>query len=111
LPSRRVFEYSVHRKGWHLFGSSIEEPLLLDLPTQTLGENELKRAMSLFQEIAVDLEQWEVLDHPNGIAVGSQSGFQASFGSDADEAARMAARIFDEVYGLPVDFDLRIVLD
>lgn len=80
------------------FAGSTDQPLLLDLPTQTLSQAEQDRAQELFVSLgAPGLEKWAVTDHA-GAPAGTQAGFQMEFGRDPDAAAVVAMRVFTEVY-------------
>jgi len=105
-----VFEHTPSGKFVQLAGSK-SDPLLLDLPTQTLNGDELKRAVELFGEYGVELETWEVYDRPGGHVVGAQSGFQFIMERDLDIAVEISLRIFHEVFGLPSSFELNMIVN
>ncbi len=88
------------------FAGSASEPLLLDLPRQTLDNAELERATILFRSLGVSLEEWPLLDKPGGQVAGTQSGFQVELGQDIEKAADLALRIFSEVFRISIDAPL-----
>lgn len=89
------------------FAGSATEPLLLDLPSQTLSEEEFYKAVQLFQKMGIIGDEHDVLDQPGGQVVGQQFSFNATFRSVAD-AAKTVEDIFTTVYGFPTDCDLEI---
>lgn len=89
------------------FSGSASEMLLLDLPAQTLSEQEFYRAVDFFRQIGVTGEEFSVLDQPGGRVVGQQFSFNVSYRSP-EEAARTAVSIFRDVYQLSEECDLLI---
>jgi hypothetical protein len=80
------------------FAGSRSEPLLLDLPLQALSPNELPRAFRLLAAYGA-------------LPPGEGEGFNLELGSDVARAAEIARRIFQEVYLLSADFDLKVTED
>jgi hypothetical protein len=75
------------------FAGSAQEPLTLDLPAQSLTPSERARAQQLFASLG---------------GMTTESGFQLDAGRDAQEAARVALRVFREVFQLPEDAELTV---
>jgi hypothetical protein len=90
------------------FAGSANEGLLLDLPSQTLTEEEAKRAEVLFSELGIPgPETYEVYtDKSRKTAAGMQTSFQVDFGRDVVRAAMVTLAIFERVYRFPPDFHL-----
>ncbi|MCW5777742.1 MAG: hypothetical protein KIS87_15000 [Phycisphaeraceae bacterium] len=78
------------------FAGSKREPLLLDLPAEALTPEEWERAERLFSSLG---------------GTRTESGFQLETGRDAGGAARIALRVFREVYLLPEDVELSANVD
>lgn len=78
------------------FAGSARDPLLLDVPVQALAPDEQERAEQLFAALG---------------GTQSESGFQLETGRDAGEAARIALRVFREVFQLPHDAELTVSAD
>jgi hypothetical protein len=77
------------------FAGSSDEPLVLDLPRQAMTTEEVTRAERLFAE---------------SDKVNSEDGsFQIEFGRDASTAAKLALRVFHDVYLINDSSKLRIV--
>jgi hypothetical protein len=89
------------------FCGSLSEPLLLDLPAQTLSEMEFHRAVAYFKRANVKGEEYDVFDMPGGRPVARQFSFQVPFFS-ANDAGDIAFGIFEEVYQLPCDWNLDV---
>lgn len=89
------------------FAGTATEPLLLDLPEQTLSEAEFYRAVAFFRRLGVVGDERDLLDEPGGSAVGRQFSFNAN-PATVEEAADLALGVFREVYGLPDDFELTV---
>lgn len=91
------------------FAGSLDQPLLLDLPLQALTAEEQRRASVLFNELATgDATQADLYDQREGQVVGQQVSYQLVFDRDAERAADVTSRIFDEIYHLPAEFDLTV---
>jgi hypothetical protein len=90
------------------FAGSSNESLIVDLPIQTLGPDEIKRAARLFSEYGIKHERWAALDKPGGKPVGIQAGFNLKVGNDIKKAVEIAMRVFKEVYKVPDNFSLNI---
>lgn len=90
------------------FAGSAQEPLLLDLPEQTLDAEEARRAAELFSELGVTERENDLLDRPGGVPVGRQRGYNLDLGRDVERAACLVLAIFSRVYELPADFELEI---
>lgn len=82
------------------FVGSLDRPLLLDLPAQTLSEVEFYRAVAFFKRRGVVGEENEMLDKPGGRVVGEQFTFQLQLASSSD-AIEVVDALFEEVYQLP----------
>ncbi len=72
--------------------------LLLDLPAQPLGPEEMPRAVRLFEELGVRLQTWDVKGKDGKLR--QQSAFQLKLGTDTARAAQIAQRVLLEVYRL-----------
>jgi len=90
------------------FARSPTEPLYLDLPAQTLSEEEMKRAKVLFAELGVSgPKEYEVYTDPTMREVtGTQISFNMDFGQDFQRATEVTLAIFERVYKFPPDFQL-----
>jgi hypothetical protein len=100
-----VFEDRLSKKFVQFAGSRWER-LLLDLPTQPLDPDEMRRASAFFAKRGVQLHTWTV-EGPDGER-REQSSFQLELGADVERAAKLALGVFREVYHLPPDFSLEI---
>ena len=77
-------------------------PILLDLPLYVLDSDTQRRARALFNEYPEALE-YEI--------DGLGSAMQLEMGDDAESAAALSMRVFQEVHQLPDDFELRVTTD
>ena len=83
------------------FAGSEKEPLLLDLPSQTLTQDEMKKAIAVFSELGYPgPETFPVQEHPGGPPAGEQTSFVVTFGKDVDKATELAVAVLHRVYGL-----------
>jgi hypothetical protein len=89
------------------FGAEHDD-LLIDLPFQALNAAETARARAFFLRLGIQASENELLDRPGGQLVGRQCTFQMRSGRDAAAAADVAVGIFEQVYQLPVNFELVI---
>jgi hypothetical protein len=89
------------------FVGSLDKPLLLDLPAQTLSEAEFYRAVTFFRRRGVAGQEYELLDAPGGRPVGEQFTFQLLFHS-VDSAVEAVFGVFEQVYLLP-DCQLSVI--
>lgn len=92
------------------FAGSANEDLLLDLPSQTLTEDEMKRAEVLFRELGIPgpVTYETYTDKSRKTVAGMQTSFQMDFGRDVVRAARVTLAIFERVYQFPPDFPLAL---
>jgi hypothetical protein len=91
------------------FSASQAEGLQLDLPSQPLSPEELKRAKNMFKQIGVSFDTWQLLDQPGGKPVRDQSGFQLYLGKEIDRAAVLVSRVLLEVYRFPPTLELVVI--
>lgn len=105
-----IFEEANSGKFVQFSGSSVD-PLLLDLPAQTLDAEEMQRATSLFSQLGyAGPETHQVFtDESCAVPAGSQVSFDVQFERDANRAADFTLSIFESVYGFPENFDLNVV--
>jgi hypothetical protein len=87
------------------FVGSASSPVMLDLPWQTMSEQEFYRAVKYFKQWGVAGQEYPVLDQPGGMPVGDQFTFQMTFRS-MDTAVEVAWGVFQHVYQLPQDCSL-----
>ncbi len=74
------------------FAGSSQEPLILDLPWQTLSEDEKVRARTVLA--------------PHGGTEG-EHGFQLNLDRDADRAAQITMEVFRDVYQIAEPLELK----
>ena len=79
------------------FTGSAGEPLVLDLPDQTLSELEFYRAVAFFREFRVEVREHELFDQPGGRVVGRLYSFNMEFGS-VEHAVDVTMGVFERVY-------------
>ncbi|MCC6909206.1 MAG: hypothetical protein IT430_14790 [Phycisphaerales bacterium] len=77
------------------FSGSVEEPLLLNLPAQSLSAAERGRAEALFKTLDAQADLIE-------------DSFYVNFDRDATAASAAAIAVFREVYQLPEEIELTI---
>ncbi len=83
------------------FAGSNEEPLLLDLPSQTLSPEEMKKATAVFLEMGyAGPETYQTQAFPGGPPSGEQTSFTVKFERDVDKATELGVAILHRVYGL-----------
>lgn len=75
-----------------------ESGFIIDLPSQTLSEDELARASVALKPHGGRLETWEMLAYANGPTVGTQTGFNFGIGFDEDAAAIIAHTVLIDVF-------------
>jgi hypothetical protein len=92
-----VFEDAESKKFVQFSGSN-EEPLVFDLPSQTLNADERIRAEKMFAQMSVK-RQPSVDDHYT---------YNVNYGKDVDRAADLTVRVFREIYKLPEGCKLEI---
>ncbi|NJN73624.1 MAG: hypothetical protein HC799_12855 [Limnothrix sp. RL_2_0] len=90
------------------FTGSTTEPLMLDLPSQTLSELEFYRAVDFLRTIDVVGTETVLLDQPHGEAVSQQFSFNKVFDSVTD-AAQTVEDIFAIIYEFPADCAITII--
>src|SRR4051812_40584942 len=90
------------------FSGSVSEPLMLDLPHQTLSELEFHRAVTFFRKFGVEGREFELFDHPDGKVVGQQYSFNMEFGS-VDDAVDVTIAVFEQVYLASPEAHLMII--
>lgn len=92
------------------FAGSANEDLLLDLPSQTLTEEEMKRAEVLFRGLGIPgPETYEMYtDESMETVAGTQTSFHMGLGRDVVRAAEVTLAIFERVYQFPPDFPLAL---
>jgi|GEM_PF-1485335 len=83
------------------FTGSVEEPLVFDLPGQSLTLDEFERARQLFAELGYPgPETFKVFTAPGGEVAGTQTSFIVPFGDDIDNATELALEVFAKVYAV-----------
>lgn len=91
------------------FAGSKEEPLLLDLPSQTLSPDEMTKAKVVFSDLGYSgPETHETREFPGGPPAGEQTSFMVKFERDIDKATALAVAILDLVYGLDENAKLKL---
>src|SRR5262245_43054225 len=85
----------VKSKKFVQFVGSLERPLLLDLPAQTLSETEFYRAVTFFRRRGAAGQEYELLDAPGGRPVAEQFTFQLTLQS-VEDALEVALEVFRE---------------
>ena len=90
------------------FTGSATDPLYLDLPAQTLSEEEFERATQFFLELGVEVSNHQLLDKPGGEVVAQQTSFNMVIHSVQD-AANLVRQIFTVIYEFPVDCRIGLV--
>ena len=91
------------------FAGSVDEPLLLDLPTQTLSTTELDKAKRVFTQFGYSGPQkYQLQEYPGGPPVGEQTSFMAKFGSDVDLATRFSVAVLYQIYELNDSTQLKL---
>lgn len=100
-----IFE-EINSQKFIQFAGSINEPLFLDLPIQTLSPNELVVAKKLFAEYGCELSGYNIPDWYEGDIPDGQEGFQMDIGYDIEKAVEISMGVFLKVFGFESDFDL-----
>lgn len=91
------------------FAGSEKEPLLLDLPSQTLTQDEMKKAVAVFSELGHQgPETYQTQDYPGGPPAGEQMSFVVTFGKDVDKATELAVAVLQRVYGFKEGTSLKL---
>ena len=91
------------------FAGSEDEPLLLDLPLQTLSPDEMMRVKAVFAELGYSgPETYQTEEYPGGPPAGEQTSMNVKFGTDVDKAAELAVAVLHRVYGLDAHTKLRL---
>lgn len=91
------------------FRGSIEEPLLLDLPSQTLSPDEMTKAKTLFSELGYPWpETFQLYDYPGGPPAGEQTSFQVKFEQDVDKATELSVAVLHRVYEFNENMKLKL---
>ena len=91
------------------FAGSLSNPLLLDLPWQTLSEAEFYRAVVFFRRRGIAPAEYELFDGPLGKPVTEQVTFQFQLRS-VEAATEIAIAVFAEIY-LLADCQLLVNVD
>jgi len=92
------------------FSGSIDEPLLLDLPSQTLSSGEMMQAKALFTKLGYPgPETYQLQKYPGGLPAGEQTSFMVNFGKDIENATELTLIVFHQVYGLEHNAKLNII--
>ncbi len=84
------------------FGGSKDEPLWLDLPSQTLSPDEMTRAKAVFAEFGYAGAE---VDHD---PAGQDTNFIVKFGTDVDKATELAVAVLHRVYKFGDDTKLKL---
>jgi hypothetical protein len=82
------------------FMGSIERPLALDLPAQTLSESEFYRAVEFFRRRGVCGQEYDLLDTTGSRRVAEQFTFQKELQS-VEKAIELVLEVFEKVYLRP----------
>ena len=91
------------------FAGSKEEPLLLDLPSQTLSPDEMTKAKAVFSDLGYPgPETYETQEFPGGPPAGEETSFMVKFEQDVDKATELAVAILHRVYGLDENAKLKL---
>lgn len=91
------------------FAGSSGEPLLLDLPSQTLSPQEMAKAKAVFSNLGYPgPETYRTEEFPGGPPAGEQTTFNVKFGSDVDKATDLALAVLYQVYDLDDAARLRL---
>ncbi len=91
------------------FAGSKNEPLLLDLPFQTLSSEEITKAKALFIELGyLGPQTYQVQESPGGPPAGEQTSFNVKFGNNVDKATELAVTVLHRVYGFGEDTKLKL---
>lgn len=80
--------------------------LLFDLPAQALDESEMLRAIDYFRRLGQQIEEYQVLDAPDGKPASMQRSFQVALAGNIPTATRLAMEVFDTVYQLSPNAEL-----
>lgn len=96
-PYALIIEHPETRKFLQMF-YDLDDGFLIDLPSQTLDDNELARAKIALAPLGVEFESWEVYQYEGGPPAGIQSGFNFSTGPNPDEAVNAAEIIAKQVF-------------
>lgn len=79
--------------------------LMVDLPSQTLSDDEMRRAEIVMARFDIPKRTYPI-GTPNDTVL--QTTFQKHLGSDAELAVRVTDAVFREVYLFPPDVQLKI---
>lgn len=85
--------------------------IVIDVPTQALDQSESKRAATLFADLGLDAPYTFDTARDERGNTYTQSAWQISFGRESGPAARVGCRVLREVYQLPEDATLDILVD
>ncbi len=86
------------------FAGDQAEPLVLDLPTESLTSGEQARAAALFSALGLDSPgDTQLYDYPSANPSTIFHSYQLNFVLDADAATTVTLRIFSELFLIPLD--------
>ncbi len=85
------------------------EPLLLDLPSQTLSPEEKIKAKAVFTDLGYPgPEAYQTQDYPGGPPAGEQVSYIVKFEQDVDKATELVLAVLHRVYGLDENSKLKL---
>lgn len=96
-PYALIIEHPETRKFLQMF-YDLKDGFLVDLPSQTLDDNELARAKTALAPLGVQFESWVMLQYEGGPPAGIQCGFNFSTGPNPDDAVSAAEIIAKHVF-------------
>lgn len=96
-PIALIIEHPETQKFVQILYDS-KDGFLVDLPSQTLDDNELARAKAALAPLGVEFESWEVSKARDGMPAQIQSGFNFTTGPNPEDAANAAEIIARQVF-------------
>jgi len=91
------------------FAGSQEDPLVLDLPCQTLSPEETTKAKAVFSDLGYPgPTTYQTQQFPGGPPAGEQTSFMVTFEQDVGKATELAVAILHRVYGLDEKATLKL---
>ena len=89
------------------FAGAVDGVFMLDLPSETLSEDEFQRAVEYFKALGIDVSEYDSFELQGDRVVGKSITFNQDFRS-VPEATQAVLDIFDQVYGFANDCEISI---
>ena len=89
------------------FAGAVNGVFMLDLPSETLSEDEFLKATQYFKALGIEVLEYDAFELDGDRVVGKNITFNQDFRS-VPEATQAVLDIFDQVYGFADDCDISI---